>query len=545
MNRLSIFGFRSRIALPFVITAAALVFVGLFSINTIRNLVLDVDEMAEHYIPAVSEVLNGDRDLYQALTAQFSYVDGSFNGEDTAKYLASFDENVQQANDRFNLAVSRLKGAGVEEHAQGFDQALERWVTSARQVMRLANEGSYETARALNINETTALFKQLRNYFDEISEHADEQANLRANEASAAAYASSITVLVVMLVILALSASLFFVFLKLIVQSITQLRNQLDNIAQGEGDLRQRIPVENDDDLGKLATSFNAVLNNLQHMIGGVQGLAVSLKDEANSLAEAAASNNKGVALEADAIAMVATAINQLHSAIEEVASNASQASVLTQSAEDNGNRGAEIIHNSSVQVSRLSQQIEAAVVAIRKLAEDSDNITTVLDVIRGVAEQTNLLALNAAIEAARAGEHGRGFAVVADEVRTLASRTQESTANIQTMIASLQSGVSSAVQVMETGSKEALATEKLSAATETELQAILHSIAQIADMNVSVASATEQQTQVVDEINRSITEINGLAAESAERSNQIGNISMALAGYAQELQKQTGRFKV
>ena len=113
MNRLSIFGFRSRIALPFVITAAALVFVGLFSINTIRNLVLDVDEMAEHYIPAVSEVLNGDRDLYQALTAQFSYVDGSFNGEDTAKYLASFDENVQQANDRFNLAVSRLKGAEI------------------------------------------------------------------------------------------------------------------------------------------------------------------------------------------------------------------------------------------------------------------------------------------------------------------------------------------------------------------------------------------------------------------------------------------------
>ena len=545
MNRLSIFGFRSRIALPFVITAAALVFVGLFSINTVRNLVLDVDRMAENYIPAVSEVLNGDRDLYQALTAQFSYVDGSFNGEDTSKYLASFDENVQQANDRFNLAVSRLKGTGVEEHAQGFDQALERWVTSARQVMRLANEGRPETARTLNISETTALFKQLRNYFDEISEYADEQANLRANKASSEAYSSSITVLVVTLIILALSTTLFFVFLKLIIQSIAQLRNQLDNIAQGEGDLRQRIPVNNDDDLGKLATSFNAVLNNLQQMIGGVQGLAVSLKDEARSLAEAAASNDNGVARQADAIAMVATAINQLHSAIEEVASNASQASVLTQSAEENGTRGADIIHSSSVQVSRLSQQIEAAVVAIRKLAEDSENITTVLDVIRGVAEQTNLLALNAAIEAARAGEHGRGFAVVADEVRTLASRTQESTANIQTMIASLQSGVAAAVQVMEIGSKEALATEKFSAATETELQAILHSIAQIADMNVSVASATEQQTQVVDEINRSITEINDLAAEGAERSNQIGNISTSLADYAQELQEQTGRFKV
>jgi len=545
MSKLATLGFRARIALPFVITATALVFVGLFSLNAVRSLVSDVDDVAENYLPAVSEILNGDRDLYQALVAQVNYVEAVAHQQESAAELNDFNENAQQAKDRFKKASSRLTGTGVEKYAKGFDQAFEQWINSAQKVMQMANDGRIDAAQRLHKSETLPLFSSLRSLYDKISEHADEQANLRATSASADASAASITILVVTLLTLALTASLFFVFLKLIVKSIKQLRDQLDNIAQGEGDLRQRIPVAGDDDLGKLASSFNAVLGNLQQMVGAVQKLAKGLRDESANLAQAAKNNEGGVARQADAISMVAAAINEMQSAIEEVAGNASQASVLTQSAEENGNRGAEIIHDSTVQVRRLSQQIETAVTAIRKLAEDSENITTVLDVIRGVAEQTNLLALNAAIEAARAGEHGRGFAVVADEVRTLASRTQESTENIQTMIANLQSGVAEVVHVMEAGSKEAIATEKLSADTETELQEILRSITQISDMNASVASATEEQTQVVDEINRSITEINDLAAEGADRSNEIGSISGSLADYAQELQQQTGRFKV
>ena len=538
-------GLRVKIALPFVITAVALVVIGLFAVSTVRNLVSDTDNIADTYLPSVSEILNGDRDLYQALVAQMAYVDAQSNNENGENYLGSFDENAGQALDRFNTAVGRLEGTGVSDVARGFDAAYERWLGSAQRVLELAETGDPEQARALAASETNNLFDNLRNYFDEVGAHADAQAQIRAGEASSEGQSSSVTILLITAVSILISIGLFVVFLKMIISSIAALRDQLDNIAQGEGDLTQRIPVEMDDDLGKLAKSFNLVLENLQSMIGSIQQLTRELGTGATDLARAAKDNNDGVTRQTDSISMVATAINEMQSAIEEVAGNASRAAEITRDAEEKGKNGARIIRNSSEQVHRLAAQISKAVEVIRKLSDDSDNITSVLDVIRGIAEQTNLLALNAAIGAARAGEQGRGFAVVADEVRTLAQRTGQSTEDIQKMITTLQAGVADIVSVMETGSKEASETEKLATDAESELKAILEAMANIADVNTSVASATEEQTQVVDEINRSITEINDLATESASRSRDIDGISESLEGYARELESQTGRFRV
>lgn len=538
-------GLRVKVALPFAITAVALVVIGLFAVSTVRNLVSDTDNIAETYLPSVSEILNGDRDLYQAMVAQMAFVDAQFNNEKGENYLASFDENAQQALERFDQAVARLEGTGVSDVARGFDTAYERWLSSAQRVLELAETGDPEQARSLAASETNELFDNLRNYFDEVGAHADARAQIRAGEASSEGQSSSVTILLITVVAILISIGLFALFLKMIIASISALRDQLDNIAQGEGDLTQRIPVELDDDLGKLAKSFNLVLENLQSMIGSIQQLTRELGTGASDLARAAKDNNDGVTRQTDSISMVATAINEMQSAIEEVAGNASRAAEITREAEEKGKNGARIIRSSSEQVHRLAAQISKAVEVIRKLSDDSDNITSVLDVIRGIAEQTNLLALNAAIEAARAGEQGRGFAVVADEVRTLAQRTGQSTEDIQTMITTLQTGVADIVSVMETGSKEASETEKLATDAESELKAILEAMANIADVNTSVASATEEQTQVVDEINRSITEINDLATESANRSRDIDGISESLEGYARELESQTGRFRV
>ncbi|KAA1176287.1 methyl-accepting chemotaxis protein [Marinobacter salinexigens] len=545
MKFLTRLGLRTKIALPFIITAIALVFVGLYSVNTTSNLVEDTDDISRIYLPSVSEVLNGDRDLYQALVAQMAYIDAVANNRDGNELVGEFNENAQQALDRFKKAAKQLQNTGVEEVTTGFDSAYNRWLTSARKVIELAGSGDIRGARALEQTETSTRFSELRDFFDKVGAHADEQAQQRAADSSSEGQSSSFAILVITIIAVIISILLFALFLKVIINSIKTLRDQLDNIAQGEGDLTQRVPVEAEDDLGELARSFNQVLQNLQGMIGSIQTLSKELGQGASDLATAANDNHEGVAKQTDAISMVATAINEMQSAIEEVAGNASRAAESTQEAETNGRNSAEIIRNSSQQVRRLAAQIEKAVEVIRKLSADSENITSVLDVIRGIAEQTNLLALNAAIEAARAGEQGRGFAVVADEVRTLAQRTQQSTEDIQTMITTLQTGVSDIVSVMESGSAEAAETEKLAAEAESQLHSILEAMGNISDVNTSVASATEEQTQVVDEINRSITEINDLAETSAARSRDIDGISQSLEGYARQLREQTGRFRV
>jgi methyl-accepting chemotaxis protein len=545
MNLNQHLGLRTKIALPFAITSVALIIIGLFSINTANRLVDGTDSMADHYLPASSEVLNGDRDLYQSLVAQMDYIRAAENNRPASDARNEFEENAQQAYARINAAVNRLEGTGVADTMKGFEGAYNTWITSARETLGLADRG--QTGQAINMleNETSNYFKRLRGYFDEVGAHVDSLAQKRARLASAAGTNSAAVTLTIMIIALLASAGLFIVFIRLIIQSITLLREQLDNIAQGEGDLTRRIPVENEDDLGKLARSFNRVLENLQSMIGSIQDLSQKLGEGAKELESAAKENKQGIDRQTDAISMVATAINEMQSAIEEVAGNASRAAEVTREVRDTGGKGSDIVRQSSAQVRRLAQQISRGVEVIRKLSGDSDQITTVLDVIRGVAEQTNLLALNAAIEAARAGEHGRGFAVVADEVRTLAQRTQKSTEDIQTMIEALQTGVADIVSVMESGTTEAEATEKLSIQAEQELQSIVSGVADIDDVNTSVASATEEQTQVVDEINRSITDINDLAEESARRSAGIDKISDALAEYAAELEQQTGRFKV
>ena len=545
MTALKKLGLRTKIALPFAITALALVIVGVFSVLTARNLVSDTDDIAATYLQSVSQILNGDRDLYQALVAQMTLLDQAFNNEDTSGAMEDFNENTEQARQRFQDSAQRLAGTGISDVTQGFNTAFDRWQQSARQVMELAANGNPQQARDLAARETAPLFDQLRNYYDSAGSHADEQAQQRSAEASSEGTSSSATVLAITVIAIIIAISLFTVFIRLIISSISALRDQLDNIAQGEGDLTQRIPVTVEDDLGKLARSFNRVLENLQGMIGSIQNLSRDLGAGATELATAARENNDGVTRQTDSISMVATAINEMQSAIEEVAGNASRAAEITREAETKGNNSAQIIRSSSKQVHRLAAQISKAVEVIRKLSADSDNITSVLDVIRGIAEQTNLLALNAAIEAARAGEQGRGFAVVADEVRTLAQRTGQSTEDIQTMITALQTGVSDVVNVMETGSKEATETERLATEAEQELQAILEAISSITDVNTSVASATEEQTQVVDEINRSITDINDLAAASADRSKAIDGIAKSLESYVRELEQQTGRFRV
>ncbi|ROU02033.1 methyl-accepting chemotaxis protein [Marinobacter sp. R17] len=545
MNVIRKLGLKTKIVLPFALTALAIIALGIVNLITTQGLISDTDRVSHNYVPAVSAALNADRDLYQAYTAQQNMILAAQGGEDTAGFQADFDENAKQAIDRMETVRTLLAEDGVDQELNGFEGAYQTWKAAADKVNTMVGNGNVEEARQAIGETVLPLFSSLREYYDVAGAFADKNALATSEDAAAAGHQSMTTTVVVTIIVLAISGLIFFVATRLIIQSINELRTRLDDIAEGEGDLSSRVPVESNDDLGRLATSFNAVIGNLQSMVREIKDLSTELKDGAEKLDRAAADNREGISQQTDAITQVATAINQMQSAIEEVAANAGTAADVTSSAQANTESGARIIHNASEEVNRLSDQIEKAVGVIRKLSEDSSNITSVLDVIRGIAEQTNLLALNAAIEAARAGEQGRGFAVVADEVRTLAQRTQESTSDIQSMITTLQTGVSDIVSVMETGNEQAEQTVKLSGEAERELTEILNAMNSISDVNASVASATEEQTQVVDEINRSITRINDLAQNSDARSVEIDQISQLLAGHAQTLTTQVGRYRV
>ncbi|WP_372877346.1 methyl-accepting chemotaxis protein [Pseudomonas sp.] len=251
-----------------------------------------------------------------------------------------------------------------------------------------------------------------------------------------------------------------------------------------------------------------------------------------------------GVRRQQAEIGQVATAMHEMTTTVQEVAHSAAGAAQAAQQADQEAADGKRVVSQTGEVIDVLASEVEKAAVVIRQLEQDSDKIGGILEVIRSIAEQTNLLALNAAIEAARAGEQGRGFAVVADEVRTLASRTQQSTTEIQGMIEKLQSGSSSAMKVMEVSCTQARKGVEQVAQAGATLDCITRSVATINDMNAQIASAAEEQSSVAEEINRNIVSVSQVAEEASVGAQQTAATSEQLARLAEQLQGLVGQFR-
>nr|WP_314577587.1 methyl-accepting chemotaxis protein [uncultured Pseudomonas sp.] len=364
------------------------------------------------------------------------------------------------------------------------------------------------------------------------------------NKMASEQYSSAITMVVTLLIIATVLTLLFaWLLTNSITRPIASALKAAEEVA--EGDLTRTIEVDGTDEAGRLLSAMLKMQSKLRDTLQRISGSATQLASAAEELNAVTDESARGLSQQNNEIEQAATAVNEMTSAVEEVARNAVSTSEASKNATTSASDGRDLVQETVSAIERMSGDVQSTATLIGNLADESRDIGKVLDVIRGLADQTNLLALNAAIEAARAGEAGRGFAVVADEVRALAHRTQQSTSEIERMIGSIQGGTEQAVSSMRNSTERAESTLNIAKGAGLALDTINSAVVEINERNLVIASAAEEQAQVAREVDRNLVNIRDLSTQSATGANQTSAASNELSRLAVDLNGMVARFRL
>ncbi|OLQ72228.1 chemotaxis protein [Photobacterium proteolyticum] len=496
--------------------------------------------------PVLEQLEDGYRDIYQVITAGQGMILSQRDPAQLQYHTEEFNDNSAKALLRFQspqaLIDNGFLGAESEQTLQKLNASYAKWLQYYQTMIEQPDlAGMYYQEHRIQIEEDfNTLRTSLLAIRDEIQlAQLDLKQQLVAkSELISLIIEGGITVTIIF------SALIAWLVSRLVSAPLKRLSLAMNDIAVGHGDLTQRIQEDSKDEIGMLANSFNEFVSRIHIMIIEVALTLQAVQSETGRIQQETLGVVSNASRQQGESTQAATAVNEMSATSDTVTEHANEAAQATQSASSESQTARDMLSDTVVSIHKLAEEIESSSVVISHLERDVGNIASILDVIRGIADQTNLLALNAAIEAARAGEQGRGFAVVADEVRTLASKTQDSTGEIQVMIERLQQGARAAVQAMESSRESSTYTVQQANTANDSIDAISQSISVINEMNLQIAAAATQQSQVSDSINRNVQEIASMSHDMVGKVKTTEQGFEMLTTQCAQLEELVGQFR-
>ena len=531
-----------RAFLGFALIGGLMLVLGVFALNQMSKIRGAGEDIASMSVPSIKSL-----DEFTQLTLRLRVL--------SYRLLVNREPDVQQKTmELFDLRNQQIRDAqkvyeqlidGPEERAayDKYVQLLAQYRQLEERMKTFSRNNQVDDLRKMLNTELLANSEEVNAALAKLLEINTLQID-KTDRNAGDQYSMSFNLVITLLVI---ATGLTVLFAWLLTNSITKpIANALSAAEEiAEGNLTRPITVDGEDEAGRLLLAMSKMQDKLRDTLQRISGSATQLASAAEELNSVTDESARGLTQQNNEIEQAATAVNEMTSAVEEVARNAVSTSEASKNATTSAGDGRDLVQETVSAIERMSADVQSTATLIGDLANESRDIGKVLDVIRGLADQTNLLALNAAIEAARAGEAGRGFAVVADEVRALAHRTQQSTSEIERMIGSIQSGTEHAVDSMRNSTERAESTLNIARGAGLSLDTINSAIVEINERNLVIASAAEEQAQVAREVDRNLVNIRDLSVQSATGANQTSAASNELSRLALDLNNMVGRFSL